>query len=200
MFLLERLRPGKLLATLRDDAEATHIAADVMLALWRPAPEDEKLIQLSDWFNGFERLRQRFGGSTGPLERRLVERAEAAVRGFFAEPYVPTLIHGDLHHFNILSSERGWLAIDPKGVVGPATYEVGPLLINPWMVSGPPGNVRQLLGDRIAILSERLRFERERLREWGLAHALLSAWWSLADNEDWRPASNCAEILAEVPW
>ncbi len=41
-------------------------------------------------------------------------------------------MHGDFHHFNILSSERGWLVIDPKGVIGPAGYEVGPLLINPW--------------------------------------------------------------------
>jgi streptomycin 6-kinase len=198
MFLLERLRPGELMAALRDDAQATHIAADVLLALWRPAPANDKLIQLSDWFKGFAGLRQRFEGGTGPLNRRMVERAEAAVKGFFGEPYVPTLMHGDLHHFNILSSERGWLAIDPKGVIGPAAYEVGPLLINPWLVTGLHPETPQLLQNRIAILSEHLGFEKERIREWGLAHALLSAWWSLADNEDWQPASKFAEILAEA--
>jgi len=40
-------------------------------------------------------------------------------------------MHGDFHHYNVLSSDRGWLAIDPKGMLGPAAYEVGPLLMNP---------------------------------------------------------------------
>ena len=35
---------------------------------------------------------------------------------------------------------------------------------------------------RIDILHEHLGFERERIREWGLAHAILSAWWSMEDN------------------
>lgn len=39
MFLLERIRPGEMLAALEDDEQAMHIAADVMLNLWRPAPQ-----------------------------------------------------------------------------------------------------------------------------------------------------------------
>ena len=131
MFLLERLQPGAMLATLNDDDQATHIAADVMLNLWRPAPTEGAFIQLSDWFKGFEKLRLRFEGGTGPLEETLVERAEHSVVSFFGEDYAPMLIHGDLHHYNILSSEHCWMAIDPKGVIGPAAYEVGPLLMNP---------------------------------------------------------------------
>ena len=74
----------------------------------------------------------RFEGGTGPLEKSLVERAEHSVANFFSEDYVPMLIHGDLHHYNILIvGKYSWLAIDPKGVIGPAAYEVGPLLMNP---------------------------------------------------------------------
>ncbi len=196
MFLLERLQPGDLLATLDDDRQATEIAADLMRSLWRPEDADPRLIQLSDWFRGFENLRKRFDGGSGPLAAGLVERAEAAARGFFAEDFRPTLIHGDLHHFNILSSRRGWLAIDPKGVVGPSAYEVGPFLLNPWVVSGLRPDTPQLTRERIAILSERLDLEAGRVREWGLAHAVLSAWWSLEAGDDWRPAMQCAEILA----
>ena len=111
------------------------------MATWKPHPD---LIQLHDWFKGFKRLRARYQGGTGPLDPGLVQRAEAASQEFFAEAYVPTLIHGDLHHFNILSSERSWLAIDPKGVIGPAAYEVGPLLTNPWVVRGLPPEAAQL--------------------------------------------------------
>ena len=44
----------------------------------------------------------------------------------------PLLLHGDLHQGNILAAGRApWLAIDPKGVVGEATYETAALLHNP---------------------------------------------------------------------
>jgi streptomycin 6-kinase len=196
--LLERLQPGVMLATLEDDEEATHIAADLMQRIWRPAPEKDVFIRLSDWFDGLKKLRPHFKGGTGPFDQKLVERVERSVKDFFAENHKPVLMHGDFHHYNILSSERGWLVIDPKGVIGPACYEVGPLLINPWgdLLNG--NNYRQLTKRRIDILHEKLGFERERIREWGLAHAVLSAWWSIEDHGDWRYAAEFAEMIADL--
>src|SRR5512139_1649995 len=150
--LLERLQPGVMLLTLKDDEEATHIAAEVMQKIWRPlefleqvgarhtCPEPQvrgvmplqNFIRLSDWFDGLKRLRSMFNGGTGPFNEKLVERVERSVKNFFVENHKPVLMHGDFHHYNILSSERGWLVIDPKGVIGPACYEVGPFLLNPW--------------------------------------------------------------------
>jgi len=221
--LLERLKPGVMLVTLEDDEEATHIAADVMQKIWRPAEvlesasvaadpwrhwlaENQKqasvlqnFIRLSDWFGGLKRLRARFNGGTGPFNEKLVERVERSVKDFFIENHKPVLMHGDFHHFNILSSERGWLVIDPKGVIGPAGYEVGPLLLNPWgdLLSGK--DYRLMTKRRIDILHERLGFERERIREWGLAHAILSAWWSIEDQGDWDYALAFAEMIADLP-
>ena len=196
--LLERLRPGVMLSTLENNEEATHIAADVLQKIWRPAPKDDVFIRLSDWFDGLKSLRSMFNGRTGPLSEKLVERVEHSVKDFLTDNHKPVLMHGDFHHFNILSSERGWLMIDPKGVIGPACYEVGPFLINPWgdLLSG--NNYRLITKRRIDILHERLGFERERIREWGLAHAVLSAWWSIEDNGDWRYAANFAEMIADL--
>lgn len=197
--LLERLKPGVMLSTLEDDEEATHIAVDVMQKIWRPAPKDDIFIRLTDWFDGLKRLRSRFNGGTGPFNEKLVGRVEHSVKEFFAENHKPVLMHGDFHHFNILSSERGWLIIDPKGVIGPAGYEVGPLLINPWGDLLKMNNYRRMTERRIDILHERLGFERERIREWGLAHAILSAWWSLEDHGDWHYTADFAEMIAELP-
>jgi len=169
-----------------------------MLALRRPVPSETGLIQLSDWFAGLTRIRDRLKDSPGPLDYRLVERAQAFAAELLAEDRLPSLIHGDLHHFNILSSQRGWLAIDPKGVIGPVAFEVGPLLMNPWVVVGLPPNALSLARDRIAILSEVLGFEPDRIRKWGLAYAVLSAVWSFEDNLDWQPAMECARILADL--
>jgi streptomycin 6-kinase len=200
--LLERLYPGVMLATLEDDEEATRIAAEGMKRIWRPIesgtllPAFQKFIQLTDWFDGLKRLRQIFNGGTGPLDEKLVLRAERSAGDFFIEDHNPVLMHGDFHHYNILSSERGWLIIDPKGVIGPAGYEVGPLLINPWGELTNKAGVQQITKRRIDILHEHLGFERERIREWGLAHAVLSAWWGIESNTGWEYSMAFAEMLA----
>lgn len=212
--LLERLTPGVMLSTLEDDEQATHIAAEVMQKIWRDLESgsllpntrqqavglQNKFIRLSDWFDGLKKLRAKFNGGTGPFDKNLVERVEQSVRDFFIENHKPVLMHGDFHHFNILSSERGWLVIDAKGVIGPAGYEVGPFLINPWgdMLNG----IRQkrMTERRFDILHEHLGFERERIREWGLAHAVLSAWWDIEDNTGrGEYALDFAAMLADIP-
>jgi streptomycin 6-kinase len=147
-----------------------------------------------------KKLRAKFNGGTGPFDKNLVERVEQSVRDFFIENHKPVLMHGDFHHFNILSSERGWLVIDAKGVIGPAGYEVGPFLINPWgdMLNG----IRQkrMTERRFDILHEHLGFERERIREWGVAHAVLSAWWDIEDNTGrGEYALDFAAMLADIP-
>jgi streptomycin 6-kinase len=206
--LLERLQPGVMLSTMEDDELATHIAADAMSKIWRSgldilsgdsySTSDSKFIRLSDWFDGLKRLRVMFNGGTGPLNANLVDRVEQSAKDFFAENHKPVLMHGDFHHFNILSSERGWLVIDPKGVIGPAAYEVGPLLMNPWGDLLRGNNYRLMTGRRIDILREKLGFERERIREWGLAHSILSAWWGIEDNTGWEHAMSFAEMIADL--
>jgi len=198
MCLLERLHPGEMLAALADDDQRTHLAADVMLRLWRPAPQGLPFIKLSDWFAGLDGLRPRFGGGTGSFPKRILEMAEALIPELFTTSSPPLLIHGDLHHFNILSSGRGWLAIDPKGVIGPPEYEVGPLLLNPWNEIKGADAIR-ITERRIAILSERLGFPRQRLRDWAVCHAVLSAWWNIEDNDEGSEyALACAEVYAQV--
>lgn len=205
--LLERLQPGEMLSTLDDDEEATRIAAEVMKRIWRfdygaantpLRSARNKFIQLSNWFDGLKRLREMFNGGTGPLDAKLVERVERSTNDFFAENHSPVLMHGDFHHFNILSSERGWLVIDPKGVIGPACYEVGPLMMNPWGRLPRGGRLKSRIERRVDILHEHLGFERERILEWSLAHAILSAWWGIDDRTGWEYSMRFAEVIAAL--
>ena len=176
MLLLERLQPGSMLSELKDDEQATHIAADVMSQLWQPVPDNtENFIQLKDWFDGFGCLRVRFDGKTGPLPEKLVETAESLSGDLLAENKDQALLHGDFHHYNVLKSVRGWLAIDPKGVVGPKGYEVGPLLINPIDRFLNESNPRIQTEKRIAMLSEKLDIERECIRAWGICCLLYTS-------------------------
>jgi streptomycin 6-kinase len=196
MLLLERLQPGTPLSTSVEDAEATQIAAEVMLELLRPAPHDGDLIRLADWFQGLKRFRAQHNGGSGPLDPALFKQAEEVAAEIMQEEYRPTLLHGDLHHSNILSSGGRWAAIDPKGVVGPAAYEVGPLLMNPPGKLSRRADASEIMERRIAILAEVLGIERNRIRRYGIAHTVLSAVWSVEEGEDWKPAMECAKVLA----
>jgi streptomycin 6-kinase len=217
--LLERLTPGEMLVNLKDDEEATRIAAEVMKEIWKPLEDVKdpprrlhpglvspalrmtdlgKFIPLSDWFDGLKRLRPMFDGGTGPLNEKIVRRVEHWVSHVFADNHHPVLMHGDFHHYNVLSSERGWLVIDPKGVMGPAGYEVGPLLMNPWEELLKMDSYKQLTRRRIDILQEHLGFERERILEWGLAHAVLSAWWGIEDHINDEYSIRFAEMIADL--
>jgi streptomycin 6-kinase len=185
-FLLERLQPGEMLVEMEDDEARTHIACEVMTRLWRPAPPELPFIPLSAWFAELDGLRPRYGGGTGPFPGWLVARIESLLPDLLHESSPQMLIHGDFHHFNVLSSERsefGWLAIDPKGVVGPVGYEVGPLLINPFDEVLQNENPLLVTERRLAILSEHLGLPAAHLRDWGLCHCLLSAWWDLDEND-----------------
>jgi streptomycin 6-kinase len=197
LLLLERLAPGKMLAELDDDDEQTHIAADVMQKLWRQIPENNTFIKLSDWFNGLKKIRPHFNGGTGIFPKKLLEKVEDDLLELFADENVK-LIHGDLHHFNILLSERDWLAIDPKGVVGPAGYEIAPLMMNPWGEVSDPREFKIRADRRAGILSERLGFSRRRILQWATSHAVLSAWWGIEDGTDWEYSMRCAEVFSKL--
>ena len=201
VMLLERLEPGTLLRTVKDDEEATSIAATVMRQFWRPAPQEHPFpTVLSDWGRGFVRLRQHYEGGCGPFPSAVLEEAEINYAELSVSMAEPMLLHGDLHHDNILAAQRkSWLAIDPKGLIGKPAYKTGAILRNPLpqLLELPqPGRG---LARRVDQLAEELGFDRVRVRGWGLAQAVLSAWWSVEDFCDVSDtAIACAELLASI--
>ncbi len=117
VLLLERVTPGVPLSTLEDDEEATRILASVMKNLWKPLPENHDFITIAEWSNAISRLRRQYHGTSGPLPSYLVDKADRLFTELIASSAEPVLVHGDLHHDNVLSSARaGWLAIDPRGL------------------------------------------------------------------------------------
>ena len=193
--LMERLVPGKMLASLEDEERATRIAASVMRMLWRPLPPERSFPTVAQWADGLKKLRFRFGGGTGPFPPRLVAMAESLFAELLSSSESPVLLHGDLHHFNILSTEGGgWLAIDPKGVSGEPAYEAGAFLRNPIPSIFTNPRIQRRRGE---IFAEELGLQEDRILAWGVAQAVLSAWWSLEDSGDgWEAALACAEVLA----
>lgn len=180
--LLERALPGTLARDLvpARDEEATAAVIEVIRRLHRPPPENCALPDLGETEGAsFAEHLRRFPGDD-PLPRRLVERAANLFTELRADAE-KVVLHGDLHHDNVLRAEREpWLAIDPHGYVGDPGYETGALLYNP-----DPGDRDEerlkLVSPRIEQLADGLGMPRERVEAWGFVVAVLSEVWTTED-------------------
>src|SRR5215212_11570275 len=109
----------------RDD-EASRIICAVASRLHAPRdrPHSPSLVPLTRWFAELEPAAARHGG--------LLSLAAATARELLDEPRDVTVLHGDIHHGNILDfGPRGWLAIDPKHLIGERAFDFVNILRNP---------------------------------------------------------------------
>jgi streptomycin 6-kinase len=164
--LVERLRPGMQLWSLPDE-EATEIAAGVLEQLWIPAADPFRRLEdaAAQWIDFLPAHWEAIGRT---YERRLLDEALDFLREAGPTQRESVLMHQDLHGGNVLLSERGWLAIDPKPMVGEREFDVASLIRDRRPTS------RRAMLRRLDYLVDRLALNRERTRGWGLAHAL--AW------------------------
>jgi streptomycin 6-kinase len=194
--LLERLVPGTSLVDLvqtGDDETATAILAEVIERMGSP---DHPLDcpQVEDWGIAFDSY-LRSGDERIP--RPLVNEAQQTYTSLCISQRQRRLLHGDLHHGNVLfDTKRGWLAIDPKGVVGELEYELGAALRNP--IGHPELYAStEIVQRRLDRFGAILKLDRSRALRWAFAQAVLSAIWSSEDGEDGEDEHHVLK-LAEV--
>jgi streptomycin 6-kinase len=173
------------------DANAGEILAGTVAKLHRPraAALPPALVPLERHFASlFERA------ST----HALLGRSAAIARALLDTPRDVIPLHGDLHHSNVLDGGgRGWLAVDPKGLIGERTYDVANLLGNPWPhgeIVHSTERVRRMAG----LYANRLGMDGRRVLAFALAHASLAASWALDEGSDPAYRLKCAEVLAPL--
>lgn len=176
--LIERATgPRSLLvmATQGEDDEASRIICRTAARLHAPKakalPPD--LVPLDRWFRDLEPAAGKHGG-------RLAACAEVAWR-LLADQQDLTVLHGDIHHENILDfGSRGWLAIDPKRVHGERGFDFANTFCNPELSTvTKPGRLQR----QLPIVCAEAGFEPKRLLQWIIAYAGLSAAWFLSDGD-----------------
>ncbi len=175
--LMERAEgPRSLVAMARggEDDAATRILCTAIARLHAPrgAPP-EGLVRLPDWFASLRRLAPSRGG--------WFAEALAVAEGLLAEERDIVPLHGDIHHGNVLDfGPRGWLAIDPKRVIGERGFDYANLFCNPDLATAADP---ACFAARIEIVSAMSGLARERLLRWVIAWTGLSAAWFVEDGE-----------------
>jgi streptomycin 6-kinase len=177
----------------RDD-EASRLICQVVAELHAPRPGGRRhldiahLVPLAQWFRELEPAEARHGG--------ILTRCAASARELLASERDVVVLHGDIHHGNILDfGPRGWLAVDPKGLIGERGFDYANLFCNPEpaIALAPRRLARQ-----VALVADAADIERKRLLQWIMAYAGLSAAWFLGDGE-WEQAKTplaVAELAA----
>ena len=168
--LVERCVPGTLLWDEPGEDDAMRVAAGILRRLWRPPPDGHRFRLLGDLAAAWAREL-----AEAPYERPLVDEAVSFLREAGLAQGEGVVLHQDFHGGNVLRATREpWLAIDPKPLVGEREFDTASLLRDrrPELQADPHPEAR--IRRRLDFLAAELDLDRERLRGWGIAHAL--AW------------------------
>jgi streptomycin 6-kinase len=198
--LLERVEPGTCLweAGLDDDEECA-VFCDVVSRLRRGgSPRLPRLPLLSSWLDALRPAVALPGlpGGADALRRRALDLGERLL----AEGET-TVLHGDLHHGNLLAAgPDSWVAIDPKGILGPPEAEPAAFLRNPRERLLKEDEPVPRLRRRVAMIAERLGYHEPRVAAWAFVLAVVAAAWAMEDEapgeaEAWLA---CAHPLQHV--
>jgi len=170
--LLEHALPGTSLVPLfpdNDDTAIAHTVQVIQLLHAAAVPTNSVLPTLAQWINDIYTPH-------ADLPTYHIHKAQAIAQQLFATQTRNVVLHGDLHHENIILSDRGWLAIDPKGIIGDPAYDVCAFIRNPRLQELKSIS---LIVHRIQLFSEQLAIDPQRLKSWVYVQAVLEACWAM---------------------
>ncbi|CVI58295.1 MULTISPECIES: aminoglycoside phosphotransferase family protein [Agrobacterium] len=183
--------------TLRDvlfrdgnDNATTEIAADVLLKYHQPSQQKppSSLLTLPLYFESLFRKAEL--DRTNGMDSPYIEAATLAQALIDRQRDLKPL-HGDLHHENIMRSERGWIIIDPAGLIGDAALDVANMFSNPLDRFDLTRNEARI-ASMAAIFAKALQRDERVLLQYAFAYGCLSAVWHEEDGN----AEECDNELA----
>jgi len=184
--LMEEAQPGEDLLMI-PSSEHPAVIAGVVEKLHSAKTPSEGYPSILDWAKSLDT-------DATPFAANMVESAKSIFAELAkASPWV--LLHGDLHHYNVLSATREpWLAIDPKGILGPPEYELGAFLRNPYPGFVKDPSWKKIQERRVDFFVDHFGYTKEVINLWGFAQAVLAAVWSYeAKDPGWKYFIEIAE-------
>lgn len=129
-----------------------------------------------------ERWRRQLADVGRAVSPRLVEQALSTLDDLLASAPEGRLVHEDLHDENALApldpTRGGWLAIDPKPVVGEWEYAVAPVVWNRFEEAAKAHNLRAHVRLRADVVADAAGLDLDRTYAWTFIRLVLNAVWA----------------------
>ena len=139
VYIMERIIPADTLYESARRDERIKIVGAIFKVLHKPDLPDSTFPTYSEWFDaGKEGTKNR---KDCEELRQYLESAESMLKDICQKYSRNVLLHGDLHHENILKNENGgYTVIDPKGVAGDPVFDLSRFILDEFrddLVSEP---------------------------------------------------------------
>ncbi len=190
LLLLECAVPGVSLRSYfpEKDDEAINITANVIKRLHKaPIPSTHAFPHIRDWLAVLD--------SDLKIPAQTLQKAREIRDQLLKTADPDILLHGDLHHDNILKNGNDWVAIDPKGVIGEPAYEVVAFIRNPIPELLNYDDTQNIIHNRVTRFAEFLELPSQRILDWCFVQAVLSWVWAIEDDCDDTYSKNFTEFF-----
>ena len=198
--LLQRARPGLRLRDLPECERQLAIGAEMIGRLPIALPPHHALPSYSGWL---DRAAAKLARAPDTMElRALLETAREFFRDVGAESELPVLLHGDLHHDNILQAGTdAWIAVDPQGVTGARFLEAGRFIQNHALWGRGPMDEDKVV-QTVQYVADHIDQPWTRLaKALFILHTLTVCWcWEAGEEqaELWRMGDQCVQIQSLI--
>lgn len=175
--LMEKLDPGaslKKLVLANQDEIATRLICQIILSLPKQAMTEAHFPHLATLPTALFNLEHHF-------DAKLLAQAQTWFRDLTSVSPQDVLLHGDLHHDNILQHGAHWKIIDPHGYRGDPAAEVGAMIRNPLDYLHHHAEMQKIVARRLSIMKEMLPFDPQKIKAWAFCMTVLSAAWNIED-------------------
>ena len=138
-----------------------------------------------------EPLAERFAPLVSSNDPEMAESREIA-EDLLANQSEYVVLHGDIHHGNVLHFGSNWKVIDPKAVFGARAFDYANIFANPLPTPLDP----QRFARRLVMISALSGLSKVELCQWVIAWTSLSSIWSVEDGH--KAAAQSALALKDI--
>lgn len=172
----------KQVITEQSDSDATAIAAAVSKELLAQSdkPVPAQLQPLRDRFQSlFEKARNDHLSKPDSFYIKAAKMAESLL----SNQQNLRVLHGDIHHENVMLSKRGWLVIDPKGLYGDMAFDVANMFSNPLHHTDLTADPKRV-ANMAECFAKALHQSPRHILDYAVIYGALSASWHAEDGND----------------
>lgn len=178
--VLEQIFPGHTLRAEQNPQKRVEAFCEVFRKIHGTGLNGREHDTYMDWL---ERAKQYCGNSSAAAEvRKKIQRAYQIGKELFEKYPERVLLHGDLHHDNILLGGRGYCMIDPKGVIGPPIFDIPRFLLNEFdyvSEEETKAHIKMIIG----LLAQKTGYEEADMERLLFMEGMLDMVWCMEDGE-----------------